>query len=168
MTSAIAPSRSIPARSSIGLLARTWLLIAVVDGSWAVVLTLAYGRSVVRLWQGVAAAPFGPTMLDGGIPTMLAGIAVHFMVALTWSTVFLVLATQSARLRQFIGTGKGVAIVAAVYGPAIWIVMSAIVVPLATGMPVAITYRWWIQLAGHVVFVGLPIVWSIARGITEA
>jgi hypothetical protein len=53
---------------------------------------------------------------------------------------------------------------AVVYGPLIWIVMSAVVIPLLTGRPLAtITGRWWIQLAGHVVFVGVPIVWSIWR-----
>jgi hypothetical protein len=61
-----------------------------------------------------------------------------------------------------LATWKGVLAVAAVYGPVIWIVMSAAVIPLLTGRPLDVTFRWWIQLAGHVTFVGLPIVGSIA------
>jgi hypothetical protein len=41
--------------------------------------------------------------------------------------------------------------------------MSAVVIPLLTRRPVVITGRWWIQLLGHVVFVGLPIAWAIGR-----
>lgn len=41
--------------------------------------------------------------------------------------------------------------------------MSAIVIPALTHNAVAITGRWWIQLVGHIAFVGMPIVWSIAR-----
>jgi hypothetical protein len=67
-------------------------------------------------------------------------------------------------LRSVLDSPYGVLEVAAVYGPMIWIVMSVVVIPLLTRRPVAITGRWWIQLAGHVVFVGLPIVWSIWRG----
>lgn len=52
----------------------------------------------------------------------------------------------------------------AVYGPAIWVVMSLVVIPFLTGRPPTVTYRWWIQLAGHAAFVGLPIVATIARG----
>jgi hypothetical protein len=41
--------------------------------------------------------------------------------------------------------------------------MSAAVIPLLTHQAVAITPRWWIQLVGHIAFVGLPIVWAIGR-----
>jgi hypothetical protein len=83
-------------------------------------------------------------------------------VAFTWSAAFLALVASVPWLRRVLATRAGVLGIAAVYGPLIWIVMSAGVIPLLTGQPVAITYRWWIQLAGHVVFVGLPIVGSIA------
>jgi hypothetical protein len=54
--------------------------------------------------------------------------------------------------------------VAAAYGPFIWIVMSALVIPLPTRKPLVLAGRWWIQLSGHVVFVGLPIAWTVGRG----
>jgi uncharacterized membrane protein YhaH (DUF805 family) len=47
--------------------------------------------------------------------------------------------------------------VAVVLGPLIWMVMSLAVIPLLVRRPPAISIRWWIQLAGHIPFVGLPI-----------
>jgi uncharacterized membrane protein YagU involved in acid resistance len=54
--------------------------------------------------------------------------------------------------------------IAALYGPFVWLVMSMLVIPLLLHRPPAITSRWWIQLIGHIPFVGLPIVASIANG----
>ncbi|MFL5606204.1 MAG: hypothetical protein ACJ8AD_07155 [Gemmatimonadaceae bacterium] len=158
-----------PRRSAGSRLVATGLLIGVVDGLWAVVLTLAYGRSLTRLWQGIAATAFGERMFDGGAPAVLLGVLMHFGVAFAWSAAFLLLVTRSAWLRRVLDSPHGMLKVAAVYGPMIWIVMSAVVIPLLTGRPLAaLTGRWWIQLAGHVVFVGVPIVWSTWRGSRSA
>jgi hypothetical protein len=141
---------------------RAGLLCGVIDGLWAVVLTLVYGRTVLGLFQGIASTVFGPGMFEGGVPSAILGVAMHFGVAFTWSAVFLAQVASWAWLRRALATWKGVLAVAAVYGPVIWIVMSAAVIPLLTGRPLDVTFRWWIQLAGHVTFVGLPIVGSIA------
>lgn len=163
MTSAVAqfPSSS---RSGSSRLLRAWLLTGVIDGTWAIVLTLLYGRSLVRLWQGIAATAFGERMFDGGATTVALGVVMHFGVAFAWSALFLLLVTRSPWLRRVLDSPNGVWKVAAVYGPLVWIVMSAAVIPLLTGKPLVMTWRWWIQLAGHVVFVGLPIVSMIGGG----
>lgn len=163
MTSAVAHFPSSTSSGSSRLL-RAWLLTGVIDGTWAIVLTLSYGRSLARLWQGIAATAFGERMFDGGSPAIALGVLMHFGVAFAWSAVFLLLVTRSAWLRRVIDSPKGVWKVAAIYGPLIWIVMSAGVIPLLTGKPLVMTWRWWIQAAGHIVFVGLPIVTSIGSG----
>jgi hypothetical protein len=152
-----------PAEPGLRRLMETWLLVGLVDGAWAVVLTLTYQRSVIGLFQGIAVTAFGPTMEDGGAPAALLGLGVHFGVALFWSAVFLMLVRGSTRLREAIATPPGMFVVAACYGPLIWIVMSGAVIPTVAGTPLAVTGRWWIQLVGHVFFVGLPIVWGIGR-----
>lgn len=158
---------AIPQRRSLGdatsRLLRTGALIAVVDGSWAVVLTFLYGKSQAKLWQGIAATLFGPRMLDAGASAVALGIAMHVGVAFAWTAVFLLIVTRSAAVRRVLGAPYGPLAIAAVYGPLIWIVMSAAVIPLLTGRPLVLTGRWWIQLLGHVVFVGLPIAWGIGR-----
>jgi hypothetical protein len=145
-------------------LLRAWLLTAVVDFAWAVVLTLAYGRTFTQPWQGVAAVPFGPTMIGGGARTTMVGVAVHFFVAFSWSAVFFLLFSRSQWLRGVLDAPYGTQKVAAIYGPMIGIIMSAVMIPLFTGRPLTLTARWFIQLAGHAMFVGLPIVWGVTAG----
>ncbi|MDQ6769919.1 MAG: hypothetical protein M3Z54_08030 [Gemmatimonadota bacterium] len=60
-------------------------------------------------------------------------------------------------------TRYGVLKVASVYGPFIWLVMSLLVIPLFLHRPPTITSRWWVQLIGHIPFVGLPIVASLGK-----
>jgi len=31
--------------------------------------------------------------------------------------------------------------------------------------PPTFNYRWWVQFFGHIPFVAVPIVWSIASGV---
>jgi hypothetical protein len=119
-----------------------------------------YGSSVQRLFQGVAAVPFGPGMLEGGWTTAAIGILLHISVAFGWSAVFVMLYVQSARIRKLVSTPSGVAAAAAVYGPLVWVAMSAALIPLFTHRPPAITVRWWVQFVGHAPFVALPIVLS--------
>ena len=95
--------------------------------------------------------------------TALIGLAMHVGVAFGWSAVFLALHESSARLRDLVRARGGVARVAAAFGPCVWLVMSLVVIPLLVHRPPSITTRWWVQLVGHFPFVGLPIVWSIAR-----
>ena len=147
----------------LGTLARTGLLTALVDGLWACVLTLVYGSTITRLWQGVASVPLGRSALDGGTRTALAGVALHICVAFAWSAVFLFGVSRLALVKRLLASRYGVAKVAAVYGPLVWVTMSLVVIPLFTHRPPAFTIRWLIQLIGHAPFVGLPIVWSTTR-----
>jgi hypothetical protein len=57
--------------------------------------------------------------------------------------------------------------IATLYGPAIWVVMSFVVIARFTGRPPTITARWWVQLFAHIPFVALPIVAAIGRGLRE-
>jgi hypothetical protein len=143
-------------------LVRAGLLTAVTDGLFSSALVVAaYGSTVTRLWQGVAAVLLGPGAFDGGLRTALVGLAMHVAVAFTWSAVFLVLVRRAAWLRRLVGSRYGVLKVAALYGPFVWTVMSLVVIPLLVRRPPTIGFRWWVQLVGHFPFVGLPIVAGI-------
>ncbi|HUJ28832.1 MAG TPA: hypothetical protein VLW85_22580 [Myxococcales bacterium] len=137
-------------------LVRAGLFTGLCDAIWAVVLTLAYGRSIARLWQGVASVPFGPRMLEMGAAGVAAGLAVHFCVAFAWSAVLLLLLRQWPRLRQLHPAALGAA-----FGPLVWIAMSLAIIPIVTRQLPALSWRWWVQLAGHAVFVGQPMAWSL-------
>ena len=150
-------------------LRRATLLTAVADGLFSSVLSaFFYGSTVTRLWQGVASVLLGSSALTGGMAMVLVGIAMHVAVACAWSAVFLVLVLRSARLRARLHSPAGVVAIAAAYGPIVWLVMSLIVIPLLTHRPPSITFRWWVQFFGHMVFVGLPIVGQMARIVPRA
>jgi hypothetical protein len=156
-------------RSPLSRLIRAWLLTSVVDAIFSSVLVgVFYGSTVARLWQGVAATVLGPSAFEGGTRTVAIGLLMHVCVAFAWSAVFLALFERSAAVRRLVRSPHGVLKAAALYGPFIWLVMSFIVIPLLVHRPPSITYRWWIQLLGHVPFVAVPIVYSISRGAGDA
>jgi hypothetical protein len=145
-------------------LVRAGIATAIVDGLFSSVLSaFFYGSTATRLFQGVAATLLGSQALEGGAHTAAIGVAMHVGVAFGWATIFVLLAMNSQRLRRAISTWPGTIKVAAVYGPAVWMVMSIVVIPLLVRRPPAITFRWWVQFFGHFPFVGLPIVGSIKR-----
>jgi hypothetical protein len=59
-------------------------------------------------------------------------------------------------------------LVGAIAGPLIWCAMSLAVIPLLTRQPPAVTWRWWLQLAGHALFVGQPMAWSLKSGLDRS
>jgi hypothetical protein len=155
---------SIPGRAPGRRLLQAGLLTAVVDGLFACVLHVAaFGSTVARLWQGVASVVIGREAFEGGGATVALGLLLHFGVAFAWSAVFLFLVSRWAWVRRLLGSRHGVAKVAALYGPFVWLVMSLVVIPAFTGRPPALGARWWVQVLGHAPFVGLPIVWSSVR-----
>lgn len=139
-------------------LLRAGLITGIVDGLFATVLSVFfYDSTFARLWTNVAAVLFGKNA------TVTEGLLMHFGVAFFWSAIFLLLWARSHALQRATGTMSGVLMVAAVYGPLIWMVMSLLVIPKLTHRPPNITARWWIQLLGHFPFVGLPIVASVSK-----
>lgn len=145
---------------------RAGLLTGVTDGLFSSVLSVAfYHSTVARLFQGVASTLLGKAALDGGTPTALVGVLMHFGVAFGWSAVFLFVVMRLHWVRRILGTQYGVLKVASLYGPAIWMVMSLAVIPLLLHRPPTIGSRWWVQFFGHIPFVGIPIVASLAQGL---
>jgi len=141
-----------------------WLVTAAWDFLCASALTVfAYHGTFAGLWQGVASTLLGPTAINGGAKPIAVGIALHLAVAFTWSALFVAAARMSAALRRAIATPAGALGVAAAYGPLIWLVMSLVVIPLATGRPPRFGFRWWVQIFAHIPFVTIPLVFTARR-----
>jgi|SRR5215203_4501824 len=146
-----------------------WLVTAVWDAVCATALSVfAYGTPPAAVWQGVAATVFGPAAISPGAALVGAGLLVHTAVALTWAAVFVAAALAWPALRRAIRTPGGALMVAAAYGPVIWLVMSLVVIPFATGRPPRFGLRWWIQVGAHVPFVSLPLVLTARRVLGDA
>lgn len=158
-------------RDMASRLVRAGLLTGVVDGLFSSILSVAaYGSTVSRLFQGVAAVLLGNQALTVGASTVALGVLMHFAVAFGWSGIFLFLVLRWPWVRAVLSSRYGIAIVALLYGPFIWMVMSLVVIPSLMQRAPTITIRWWVQLIGHIPFVGLPIVASSLRATpkTEA
>lgn len=140
---------------------RAGVATGIVDGLFACFLSgVVYRSGVTRLWQGVASVLLGPGAMNGGGRTALIGVLMHFVVAFTWSAVFLFLVLRWGRVREVLASPWGVLKVSAVYGPFIWMVMSLLLIPAFTGRFPAITSRWWINFLGHIPFVAMPMIWA--------
>jgi hypothetical protein len=147
----------------------TWLATAAWDFVCASALSvIAYGAVFTRFWRGIASVPMGPRALEMGALGVLAGVATHLLVALTWSTLFVLAVTKSRTLQRALARPPGAIAVAAVYGPLIWLVMSLVAIPLATGRPPVIGFRWWVQVFAHLPFVTLPLVFTARQVLGHA
>jgi hypothetical protein len=153
-------------RDDVRRLIRAGILTGVADGLFSSVLSAGfYGSTITRLFQGVAATLIGSRAFNGGTTAALFGVLMHFGVAFGWSAVFLLLTTRLGSIRRALTRSSGVLRVASLYGPFVWLVMSLAVIPLLLHSAPTISIRWWVQLIGHIPFVGVPIVASIAGGI---
>ncbi|HET9003954.1 MAG TPA: hypothetical protein VFN39_08125 [Gemmatimonadaceae bacterium] len=160
-----APAAAPPSFSRLVL--PVWLVTAAWDFLCASALSLfAYHTPVARLWRGVASTVLGPRALDGGISAIASGIALHLAVAFTWSALFVLALRSWPALQRAIASRRGALAVAAVYGPLIWLVMSLVVIPLATGNPPRFGFRWWVQVFAHIPFVTIPLVFTARSALT--
>jgi hypothetical protein len=150
--------------SFIGAVVPVWIVTAIWDAICASALGLfAYGATAASVWKGVASTVLGADALQGGAAAVAAGLALHTAVAFTWSAVFVAAALAWPALRRTIRTPGGALGAATIYGPLIWLVMSLVVIPLATGRPTRFGLRWWVQVVAHVPFVTIPIVFTTRR-----
>jgi hypothetical protein len=143
-------------------------LTSVSDGIFATALAVLMSHSTfARTWQGVASVPLGREAFQGGITSVVIGLAIHVFVAFTWSAIFLFGWMRLRSVRPLLLSRWGALKVAFLYGPAIWLVMSLVVIPLFTRRLPTINLRWWILFAGHAPFVGLPIAWAAKNAIAS-
>ena len=103
-----------------------WLLAGTLDITTAVLFYLGPSSArAVRLLQGIASGVLGARAFDGGATTAWLGIALHYLIALIWTLVFLVaFRTLGALRRHLVLTGI-------VYGIIVWLVMNLVVLPLS-------------------------------------
>ncbi|HEV8482328.1 MAG TPA: hypothetical protein VGV87_02110 [Blastocatellia bacterium] len=169
MSSHLNPDAPLNSRDALSRLVRAGLTTAIIDGLFSSVLAVAaYGSTVARLFQGVASTLVGSSAFTGGALTTALGVLMHCGVAFGWSAVFVFGVMRSRWIRSVLASRYGTLRVASVYGPAIWLVMSLLVIPILLQRPPTISIRWWVQLVGHFPFVGIPIVASANRGTTRS
>jgi hypothetical protein len=142
--------------------AKTIALAGVLAGTLDITATttlfVLQGLSIERLWQGIASGAVGTSAFKGGKRTAAFGLLLHFTIAFTVSAVYYAL---SRRLPVLLARPVLCGIV---YGMAVHVVMSRIVVPLSAAPKRVFSAKAFvIQLVIHICFVGLPIALTMSR-----
>ena len=138
---------------------RAGLLVSIVDGLFATAFgVFVRGVTPMRMWQGVASVPFGRVAIDGGKGMVAAGLALHVLVAFTWSALLFLSMQRSHKLRAAVDSPYGVLKVASLLGPMIWLTMSLVVIPTMTHRMPAFTPAYFGQMLGHILFVAVPML----------
>jgi hypothetical protein len=103
-----------------------WLLAGTLDITAAVLYYLGPSSTrAARMLRGIASGVLGARAFDGGAATALLGLALHYLIALIWTVVFLVALRNLPALRRHLVL-TGIA-----YGVIVWLVMNLVVLPLS-------------------------------------
>jgi len=144
--------------------------LGVVDGISAVVINRALSPtpSAVRTFQGVAYALLGKDAFAGGVASMSLGIAMHFAVAFTWTSIF-TLAYRQTPLHRVARGPVRLGAVGVVFGALIWLTMTMVVFPLTRiGGHAPVTSRGFIvNLVHHMLVVGPLVAVLVARSVRQ-
>lgn len=108
--------------------------------------------SPMRVVQGVATGLYGKAAFDGGVRTMLIGLAAHFFIATVVVCVYHFASRRIAILR------RRPVVMGALYGLAVFAFMNAVVLPLsATGAPKFKVPAIVVNLLfAHIFCIGIP------------
>jgi hypothetical protein len=128
---------------------------------------VAYGFEPLRLLKGVAGGLLGRSALQGGFATATLGLAMHFTMALTVTTIFYALSRRLPLPQKL----WGVVAVGLLYGAAVFAVNNFATAPFLSWvrslyLHTPILFKppmgWW-QLIIHLFCVGLPIALVMHR-----
>jgi hypothetical protein len=143
-----------PRMSSARAIVLGTLAVGVLDGLYAIVLTLVRGGNVVRMFQGIATGLLGrEAARSGGYATALLGLSLHFFIAFCAFTVYYLASRKLDVLaRQPFLYGP-------VYGLLVYFFMYDVVIPLSAIGPrqAPRTFDAFLHgFAAHIFCVGLP------------
>ena len=144
------------------------VLVGVLDITAACInLGVAYGFGPLRVLKGVAGGLLGRSALEGGFATAALGLAMHFTMALTITTIFYALSRRLPLPQKL----WGVVAVGLLYGAAVFAINNFATAPFLSWvrslyLHTPILFKppmgWW-QLIIHLFCVGLPIALVMHR-----
>ncbi len=129
------------------------LVVGILDGLFALIYYgLILGVPAARIFQTIASGVLGKASYEGGIPTVLLGVLLHFVVASCIAAVY-----YAASLKLPFLNSHAV-ICGLIYGMLAYLGMNYVIIPLSAAssarfsLPVLVT-----SIIGHALLVGLPI-----------
>ena len=127
------------------------------DISFAMILTVAFGREIPNMLRFVASGPF-PSAVNMGTGGAILGLIVHFaLMAIMATCLMLLMRWKPERLDTPLLTGVA-------YGVITYFIMNWAVVPLRFHTPLPPkTLSIVTQAFAHIVLVGIPMAYVAAR-----
>lgn len=133
------------------------LVCAATDISYIIVLVLIKGGSPLRMLQGIASSVLGKASFDGGVATMLLGLAMHVGVALAAAAMFFVFYRLSGVVREH-WLMSGV-----LFGAVFYVFMQLVALPLTRLPPQSFPPPNWIPVfVAHITAVG-PVIAAVTH-----
>lgn len=157
-------------RIDFALLARTSLLVALLDGIFAMAFYSVLRRRVITgaIWRSVASNVLGPSALQGGASATMLGVTIHIAVATGWTLLFFAVLRVLPAVADIVRTRGSAIATGAIYGMLIWLSMQYVVVPLGRGKPASpASFNFWAMFVWHAIGVGPPIALMLRRVATD-
>lgn len=149
--------RSTPA--TLRLMIFAGLLVGTLDIAAAFIsFYLTTGRNPLILLKAIASALLGPSALTGGGGMLLLGLALHFLIAGSFTVLFFWAYPRLAL------AGKSRVLIGVAYGLFIWMVMTMLVLPLSRlpAQPFSLSAAAR-EVGILVAMIGLPLAFLAAR-----
>lgn len=139
------------------------LTVGVLDGLAACVSAWFSGISPVIVFRYISAALLGRASYEYGFLTVLLGVLLHFSIAFSAAVVYFLLSRKiSFLIDQAVISGI-------IYGIAVHLTMSFLIVPLTLAPPLPFTVSGFIrQILIHIFCVGLPIALITRRSARKS
>lgn len=134
-------------------------IAGILDLAFAFASNAVYGLGPVRILQAISSGLLGAQAYEGGAATAALGAVLHFVIA------FGAAATYYAASRRLPVLVRRAVVFGLLYGVAVWLVMNFVVLPLSA-FPHEVSFApasVALNVAGHMLFVGLPIALATRR-----
>jgi hypothetical protein len=144
--------------SAVEAIAWAGLTCGVLDGISAVIVSLLFGGTAIRVFQGIASGLLGRSAFQDGFRSALLGVALHFVVALGAASAYYM---ASRLLPMFIHQAllSGV-----IFGALVHLFMTFVVIPLSQiGSRPFVLRSFAAYLAVSMIVVGPSIALTIRR-----
>ena len=118
---------------------------------------------VERILQSVAAGLLGKASFEGGVATATLGVALHYLIAMSMSFTYYLVAQRWSLLRE------RPVLAGAAYGLLLYVIMNHVVVPLSRAGPASTDPLWiGLSIAVHALLIGVPIALFARRALSRA
>jgi hypothetical protein len=152
------PSEPAPGMSTVRAILLGGMTVGCLDLADALIFFTARGAKPIRIVQAIASGLLGPAAFQGGWRTVLLGVGLHFFIAFSIVTTFVLVSSRWRGLR-----GRPL-LWGPLYGIAVYLVMNLVVVPHSHVIPGHKTLVVIVNgLLIHMLGVGLPSALFAAR-----